>query len=169
MNENIWQENPSGLIARGTVCTCCGRYNARDLTCNVVVYADGKVLLLQRNNEPAAGAWGFPGGYIDWDETLIEAATRELREETGLTPGPLYFVGSRSDDSSGDGRQNVDLYFHTPSVSGTISVQKSEVRAVEWFSVTALPQPMAFQHDVLLRRFIPLIEANPHGPVPVLL
>lgn len=49
-----------------------------------VVIHDGKALLVQRANPPDAGLWGFPGGKIERGETLMAAAERELREETGI-------------------------------------------------------------------------------------
>ena len=41
-----------------------------------------KLLLIQRKNEPCKGKWAFPGGFMDIDETTIDAARRELKEET---------------------------------------------------------------------------------------
>ncbi|MBD3804997.1 MAG: NUDIX hydrolase [Thioclava sp.] len=49
-----------------------------------VVIRDGQALLVQRANPPDAGRWGFPGGKIEFGETLLSAAERELREETGV-------------------------------------------------------------------------------------
>lgn len=50
-----------------------------------VVIHDGKLLLVQRANPPDAGLWGFPGGKVEFGETLLTAAERELFEETGIT------------------------------------------------------------------------------------
>lgn len=49
-----------------------------------VVIRDGQALLVRRANPPDAGLWGFPGGKIEFGETLLAAAERELREETGV-------------------------------------------------------------------------------------
>lgn len=49
-----------------------------------VVIRDGQVLLIQRANPPDAGLWGFPGGKLEFGETLLAAAERELFEETGV-------------------------------------------------------------------------------------
>lgn len=49
-----------------------------------LVVRDGRVLMVQRAKEPDRGKWGFPGGLIEIGETVIAAALRELREETGL-------------------------------------------------------------------------------------
>ena len=48
------------------------------------VIRDGHVLLVRRANPPDAGKWGFPGGKIEEGETILDAALRELLEETGV-------------------------------------------------------------------------------------
>lgn len=59
-----------------------------------IVLREGEVLLVKRKNEPDAGLWGFPGGRLDYGETLGDGACRELMEETGVTArsGPLVDV-----------------------------------------------------------------------------
>ena len=58
------------------------------VTADIVVFSfDGtnlNVLLIKRGNEPYKGHWAFPGGFLEPDETLEDAARRELKEETGL-------------------------------------------------------------------------------------
>lgn len=50
-----------------------------------VVFRQGRVLLVRRANPPDAGKWGFPGGKIEWGESIEQAAEREIQEETGVT------------------------------------------------------------------------------------
>jgi 8-oxo-dGTP diphosphatase len=50
---------------------------------------DGRVLLVRRANPPDQGRWGYPGGRIELGETIMDAAVRELSEETGVVGQPL--------------------------------------------------------------------------------
>jgi 8-oxo-dGTP diphosphatase len=49
-----------------------------------IAVLDGRLLLVQRANEPSAGEWSVPGGRVEPGETLAEAVVRELSEECGL-------------------------------------------------------------------------------------
>lgn len=57
-----------------------------------IVIRGGEVLLVQRRNEPDAGLWGFPGGRLEYGETLAQGACRELLEETGVVASPQRFL-----------------------------------------------------------------------------
>lgn len=58
---------------------------------SVALWRDGKILLAERANEPA-GMWALPGGLVDVGETLLQAAIRELHEETALVAENLHFA-----------------------------------------------------------------------------
>ena len=66
----------------------CYEYPRPSVTADVVLVTTEmlpRVLLVKRKNEPFAGKWALPGGFIDMAETLEETARRELQEETGIT------------------------------------------------------------------------------------
>jgi ADP-ribose pyrophosphatase YjhB (NUDIX family) len=77
-------------------CSACGQVayvNPRLVVTTIPVTDDGKVVLLRRGIEPGRGSWAQPGGFLEVDETVTEAAIRETFEETGLTVVPGEIVG----------------------------------------------------------------------------
>lgn len=65
------------------------------LAVSAAIFRDGKVLVVRRARKPALGVYTFPGGAVEPGETLIEAAVREVREETALTIEPVALAGHR--------------------------------------------------------------------------
>ncbi|NEX93377.1 bifunctional nicotinamide-nucleotide adenylyltransferase/Nudix hydroxylase [Caulobacter sp. 17J65-9] len=60
------------------------------VTADAVVVHSGHVLMVKRKAQPGRGLWALPGGFVDQDETTLDAAVRELREETRLKiPAPV--------------------------------------------------------------------------------
>ncbi|MEO1536926.1 MAG: NUDIX domain-containing protein [Pseudomonadota bacterium] len=57
-----------------------------------VVLREDKLLLVRRKNEPNAGHWGFPGGHVDFGESVGSAACHELFEETTINAEPGRFL-----------------------------------------------------------------------------
>lgn len=59
------------------------------------IFRDGKILLVRRAREPARGIYTFPGGRVEFGESLTEALAREVREETGLAIEIAGLIGYR--------------------------------------------------------------------------
>ncbi len=78
------------------VCEACGHIayvNPRLVVTTVPVTEHGELLLLRRGIEPGYGTWAQPGGFLEVDETVHEAAIRETLEETGLVVEPGDIIG----------------------------------------------------------------------------
>jgi ADP-ribose pyrophosphatase YjhB (NUDIX family) len=77
------------------VCEDCGHvhYINPKVVAAVLPVWQGRVLLLRRAIEPRAGAWVFPGGFVEWGETVEEAAAREAHEEVGIRVDVRGLIG----------------------------------------------------------------------------
>jgi 8-oxo-dGTP diphosphatase len=126
------------------------------LTVDCVVFgldqADLKVLLIQRRLEPYQHAWALPGGFVRVDETLDEAARRELAEEAGVTDvylEQLYTFG----DLERDPRERVVTvaYYALAKLSDHRIRAATDAMGVGWFSLDELPK-LAFDHASIVAR-----------------
>jgi len=115
--------------------------------------SDLKVLLIERKNEPFKGKWALPGGFVEMDEDLYEAARRELAEETNVTDvylEQLYTFGEPDRDPRT--RVITVAYFALLSAdqSAQLNVQSSsDAGDARWWSIYTLPE-LAFDHAPIL-------------------
>jgi 8-oxo-dGTP diphosphatase len=110
------------------------------------------VLLIQRKADPFKGKWALPGGFVDENERLIDAARRELKEETGVEQAdlePLHTFGDPGRDPRG---WTVSVaYLARVSPDQLNPTAGDDAAAVGWFALTELP-PLAFDHADILDR-----------------
>ncbi|AWN24623.1 NUDIX hydrolase [Deinococcus irradiatisoli] len=104
---------------------------------------EGKILLARRSNVSYGnGLWGLPGGHVEDDETLVQAAAREAFEEVGvrLDPAALTLLGmTRYVDASGEEVvRGLDAFYLATRWKGQ-PYPAQECSEVGWFSPDALP------------------------------
>jgi 8-oxo-dGTP diphosphatase len=125
------------------------------LTVDCVVFGldeqELKVMLIQRAFAPFAGKWALPGGFVRLDETLDEAARRELTEETGLLNiflEQLYTFGAVDRDP----RERVVSVAHYALVNLRDHAvhAATDASAAAWFGVHDVPS-LAFDHADILQ------------------
>jgi 8-oxo-dGTP diphosphatase len=125
------------------------------LTVDVAAFrgaADAReVLLVRRGAPPYEGAWALPGGFVDEDERLGDAALRELAEETGLRPvGRLREVGAYGDPGRDPRGWTVSVLFTVLVAAGHGDVVAGDDAAeAAWHRLDALPA-LAFDHALLV-------------------
>lgn len=107
--------------------------------------AEPKVLLILRGGEPFKGAWAFPGGFMNMDETTEQCAIRELEEETGLRVSEIRQIGAYSKvDRDPRGRTITVAYLAI--IDEPVAVQgQDDAAKAEWFQLSDLPH-LAFDH-----------------------
>ena len=112
--------------------------------------ADLKVLLIARDREPFAGRWALPGGFVDPDETLEQAALRELAEETGVSKvylEQLYSFGDPGRDPRG--RVVTVAYFALIAADQRPLAAGSDAAEAQFWQMSELPA-LAFDHEQIL-------------------
>ena len=105
-----------------------------------VVVHEGQTLLVQRRNPPNAGQWGFPGGHVELGETALQAAARELLEETGITAIPTGYLTNVDVIVQGDDGAVQHHYLlaavHCTYISGT-PIADDDAMDAAWVPVEA--------------------------------
>jgi 8-oxo-dGTP diphosphatase len=116
---------------------------------DVIIRYQGGIVLIERKNEPAG--WAIPGGFVEFGESVEQAAVREAREETSLDVvlTELFHVYSKP------GR---DPRFQTVSVvfigTGTGTLKgMDDARRADVFRADNLPAQLAFDHRKILEEY----------------
>ncbi len=110
-----------------------------------------KVLLVKVKKRPYAGLWAFPGGIIRSDESLEQAAYRELAEKTGwrnVYLEQLYTFGDVERDRTR--RAISTVYFALVNAEGLTLKTTEKYAGIEWFPVKKLPR-LAYDHAGVIR------------------
>ena len=151
-------------------CVECGHVayvNPRLVVTTLPITDDGEIVLIRRGIEPGLGSWAQPGGFLEVDETVHQAAIRETWEETGLLvePGEIVGLYTRLEAAV------VTIAFEARIVGGTAAptLEATEVQAyapdaIPWGSIAFKTTTWALR-DWLDRRRPDLSwpSGTPHG------
>jgi 8-oxo-dGTP diphosphatase len=118
------------------------------------------VLLIERGGQPFEGSWALPGGFVHIDETLEEAARRELVEETGLSDvflEQLYTFGAVDRDPRD--RVVSVAYYALTNIRDHRVRAATDARDAAWHRVVDVPA-LAFDHDEIIETAIERIRGK---------
>jgi 8-oxo-dGTP diphosphatase len=125
------------------------------VTVDAVVFAlspnKARLLLIRRKGKPFKDLWAIPGGFVEMDEELEDAAIRELAEETGVTDISLEQMRTYGTIGRDPRGRLITVVF-----MGTTEGRQTTIRAgddaadVRWFDIDKLPDRMAFDHNEIV-------------------
>lgn len=141
------------------------KYPRPAYTADTVLMADNgegqlHVLLVKRGGEPFKGAWALPGGFVNDGERSVEAARRELAEETGVeVPDLDVFTLIGVYDAPGrDPRGWTVSAAYAAQVSRMVDAQGGDDAAeARWFPLNDLPE-LAFDHAQIIADVLDLLS-----------
>ena len=112
--------------------------------CGAAIHdANGRLLLIQRLKAPEAGAWGLPGGKIDFGERASDTAVREIHEELGIDIAVTGLACIAETIDKGDGRHWVAPVYEARIIAGEPRIMEPEKHGGwGWFALDDLPAPL---------------------------
>lgn len=111
----------------------------------VVDFDKEKILLIQRKNEPFRGMWALPGGFVDENEDLEDAAHRELKEETSIEVLKLSQIKAFGKPGRDPRQHTVSIAYFGIADKNVEPKAADDAKEVKWFDRKNLPA-LAFDH-----------------------
>jgi len=138
-------------MKRQIKCSHCGKtimtFRNPAPTVDIIIELEGqKILLIKRKNPPYG--WAIPGGFVDYGESLEEAAVREAKEETSLVVELIEQFHTYSDPKR-DLRQHTITTVYIASSRGTPQAA-DDAAELSLFTEDNLPSPLVFDHEKIL-------------------
>jgi 8-oxo-dGTP diphosphatase len=116
------------------------------------------IALIRRAHTPFEGNWAFPGGFVDMDESLEEAVSRELKEETGLEDIPLEQFYAFGDVHRDPRHRTITVtYIGSSPEELPALVAGDDAKEAAWFPLDELPA-LAFDHAEILRKALEKLQ-----------
>ncbi|MGD9962326.1 MAG: NUDIX domain-containing protein [Thermoplasmata archaeon] len=122
------------------------------VTCDGIVFKDGRVVLIKRRNDPFRGSYALPGGFTDYGEKLEDCVVREVLEETGLRTQVVGLVGVYSAPGRDPRGHFVTAVYELRHVGGALKAG-DDASSAAWFLADDIPH-MAFDHAAIIAGFL---------------
>jgi len=141
-------------------CPTCGTqvksYRNPFPTVDIIIELEGGVVLIERKNPPHG--WALPGGFVDYGESLEDAAVREAREETSLEVNNLRLLGCYSDPRRDERMHTISTVYMADGCGQPRAAD--DAADVGIFQLDNLPGPLCFDHADILADYAALRRAR---------
>jgi len=143
------------------ICSNCGAeleiYHNPTPTVDIIITVEGGgIVLILRKNDPIG--WAIPGGFVDYGESLEDAAVREAREETSLDVILEGQLGTYSRPDR-DPRQHTISTVFMARAAGTPAAA-DDAAQIGVFTEDTLPEPLMFDHREILSDYFRVIRGK---------
>jgi 8-oxo-dGTP diphosphatase len=112
-----------------------------------------EILLIKRLNEPFKDCWALPGGFVDENEDLEQAARRELFEETNVQTDKMIQIGAFGKPNRDPRGHMISIAYQTNLIENQIVKAKDDAKETKWFSINDLPD-LAFDHLEIIKSIL---------------
>jgi 8-oxo-dGTP diphosphatase len=119
------------------------------------------IVLVERKFEPLG--WAIPGGFVDYGESVEDAARREALEETGLEVQLIQLLQVYSDPKRDRRKHTISLVYVAEAIG--LPVAADDAKALEIFELWNIPTHLCFDHDQIVMDYRRLRN---HGILPSL-
>lgn len=119
----------------------------------IIVIKGNKVLLGRRKGSHGSGSWSFPGGHLEFNESLEDCAKREVFEETGIKIKNIRQATFTNDIFREEGKHYITLFLVAEYDSGEVRIMEPDrCEKWDWFKWSNLPQPLFLPIQNLLKQ-----------------
>lgn len=118
-------------------------------TVDIIIEINGGIILIERANPPYG--WAIPGGFVDYGESLEDAAVREAEEETSLKVKSLVQLHTYSDPDRDPRKHTISTVFIATGEGKPKA--RDDAKNLGIFTESNLPKPLAFDHRKILKDY----------------
>jgi len=122
------------------------------LAVDIIIFLDNKLVLIKRGREPFKDSFAIPGGFVEYGETVENAAIREAKEETGLDITNISLFGIYSKPDRDPRGHTISIVFHGNG-SGTPKAG-DDAKDLFLFDIAQIPINLAFDHNKIIQDFL---------------
>ena len=118
----------------------------------VIIKKDSKYLLGKRKGSHDSGTWQFPGGHLEFFESLEDCAKREVKEEAGMVIANIKFLTITNDFFKTDDKHYITIFMTAESTEEPKLIEPEKCEGWQWFSLEEFPQPLFLPIENLIKQ-----------------